>query len=179
MQKNILELIPGRTEGDFSRFASIVSGWTYNEPDISPRTIEKVISYFNAGRSVLLIDAMSGILLSHAAVKWISTINPVLEIGTVIVNPKFRGKGYGTAVTAAAWKLAEENYPNYIKIAFCNDVSLGIFMFLGAKLALKDELPSEVWDGCIKCQKKILAEKMRKNCCDTVVTLPNIEPKLL
>ena len=144
---------------------------------MSPRTKEKVFSYFKEAISSLLIDVTTKALLAHAAIKWISTANPLLEIGSVIVGPDQRGNGYGTIVTAVAWSLAVDKYPDHQKISFCNDASLGIFKLLGAIEAKKDQLPSEVWDGCLSCPRKIEADKAGKICCDIVVILPNSGPK--
>ena len=174
--ENIQIIVPGKDEGDFAPYAIVVSRWTCAEPGMSPRSIEKVLSYFNEVRSVLIIDASNNALLAHAAIKWISTENPLLEIGSVIVDPNQRGNGYGTMATSATWSLAIDKYPNHQKIAFCNDVSLGIFKLLGAIEAKTNQLPSEVWDGCLKCSRMVKAKEAGKLCCDTIVVLPNTGP---
>lgn len=157
-------VIPEKDKGDFALYAPMVSQWTYAEPGMSARSVEKVLSYFNEGRSVLLFDTTTYALLAHAAIKWISPESPLLEIGSVIVNPTERGKGYGSIAVSAVWALAKKKYPDYVKFAFCNVSSLQIFKLLGAVEAQADQLPQEVWQGT---HVDI----------DTLVILPNSDPK--
>jgi N-acetylglutamate synthase-like GNAT family acetyltransferase len=166
-------VIPSVTPGDYSGFASVVSEWTYfYQSQMWPRTSEKILSYFQKGQSVLLIDGQTNQLYAHAAIKWISNLNPVLEIGTVVANPEFKGQGWGLKAVSLVIKLAKEKYPGYQFFAFCNFESLGLFKKLGWIEAEKSDLPDEVWEGCNKCPNKNKALAAGKLCCDTVVILP-------
>lgn len=171
---SVKNVVPGvESDVDYSDYVPVVSGLTYLYKDVMwPRTKEKIQTCFDKGHSVLLIDEMSGTLLAHAAIKWVSTMNPILEIGTVVVNPGAKGKGFGLKVVSLAARLAEEKYPEYQPFAFCNSESLGLFKKLGWVEAQKGDLPSEVWDGCATCPNKQKAVEAGKLCCDTVVILP-------
>ena len=163
-KETIKIVVPGKDKGDFASYAPVVSQWTYAEPGMSPRSVEKLLGYFKEGRSVLLFDASNGSLLAHAAIKWVSVKNPLLEVGSVIVNPDERGKGYGAVAVLAAWELAKAEYPDYVKFAFCNAASLGIFKKLGAVEAQAGQLPQEVLQGSLVDV-------------DTLVILPKSGPK--
>ncbi len=167
-------VVPGTMpEVDHSGYVSMVSALTFLYKDVMwPRTEEKIQKCFDKGHSVLLIDELSSALLAHASVKWVSTNNPILEIGTVVVNPNFKGKGLGLKATSLAIDLAKEKYPGYQLFAFCNPESLGLFKKLGWVEVQKGDLPPEVWDGCTTCPNKQMAVDAGKICCDTVVILP-------
>ena len=170
----VKNVVPGiKPEVDYSGYIPVVSALTYLYKDVMwPRTEEKIQACFNKGHSVLLINEMSGTLLAHATIKWVSTMNPILEIGTVVVNPDVKGKGLGLKVTSLVIDLAEEKYPEHQLFAFCNSESLGLFKKLGWIEAQKGDLPSEAWDGCATCPNKQKAVEAGKLCCDTVVILP-------
>jgi len=171
--KNINSIIPDATTvNQFSDYIEQVSLWTDFYKDMMwPRSPEKIKSYFQKGHSVLLINDQNGELLAHGAIKWISQTNPILEIGTVVVNPKCKGLGFGTEVTKKVIEYAKEAYPEKTHFAFCNQSSLGLFKKLGAIEAQMEDLPSEVWDGCAACPNKPKVETGRF-CCDTIVYFP-------
>ncbi|HKC04541.1 MAG TPA: GNAT family N-acetyltransferase [Patescibacteria group bacterium] len=159
-------------EKDFHGYATTISGWTHLYANqMTPRSPEKILSYFEKGHSVLIANETTNELLAHGAIKWISTKNPILEVGTIVVNPKYKSAGYGAEVTKATVELANKKYPEHLKFAFCNSASLGIFKKLGFVEAELKNLPTEVWDGCLTCQNKPKPET-RKLCCDTIVVLP-------
>src|SRR3989338_10318823 len=141
----ITTIIPDtESEGKYSDYIAVVSKLTYFYQNVmSPRTIEKLTSYFQKGHSVLLLENKSSIFLAHAAIKWVSSINPLLEIGTVVVNPQYQGNGLGTKVVQATIDWANKKYPGYLQFAFCNLQSLNIFKKLGAVDAAIDDLPTE------------------------------------
>src|SRR3989344_4407548 len=97
-QKNVKIVIPDTSSvGEFINTIEEVSKWTHFYKDTMwPRSPEKIKSYFQKGHSVLLVNDKTDELLAHGAIKWISDVNPILEIGTVVVNPKYKGLGYGT-----------------------------------------------------------------------------------
>lgn len=171
---SIKVMIPGNTpDVDYAGYIPVVSAWTYLYQDVmKSRTTEKIQSYFDKGHSVLLTDGMSDALLAHAAIKWVSTSNQILEIGTVVVNPDFKGKRLGLKATSLVIELAKEKYPTYQLFAFCNSESLGLFKKLGWIEAKIIDLPLEVWNGCATCSNKQKAIDAGKLCCDTVVILP-------
>lgn len=170
----IKTVVPGSVPGvNYSGYVSMVSALTFLYKDVMwPRTEEKIQKCFDKGHSVLLVDEVNGDLLAHGAIKWVSTKNQILEIGTLVVNPDFKGKGLGLKVLSLVTDLAKEKYPDYQIFAFCNPQSLGLTKKLGWIEAKKEDLPSEVWDGCATCPNKQKALDAGKLCCDTVVILP-------
>jgi N-acetylglutamate synthase-like GNAT family acetyltransferase len=171
--KSMKFIIPTLESVDkYTHYVDEVSRWTfYYKNSMWPRSPEKIMGNFQKGHSVLLIDEKKEELLAHGAIKWISTANPILEIGTIVVNPKYGGLGYGTKVTEATIDHAKEKYPQLLQFAFCNSSSLGLFKKIGAIEAKVNDLPSEVWDGCAECpnKPKLGTDKF---CCDTIVYFP-------
>lgn len=166
-------IIPTAESTDrYAGYIALVSAWTFLYKDsMWPRSPEKIALNFQNGRSVLLVHSQNRELLAHGAIKWKSAKHPILEIGTVVVNPNYKGLGLGTEVTRATVDYAREKHPDRLSFAFCNASSLGIFKRLGAIEAKKTDLPSEVWDGCAECPNKPKPET-EKFCCDTIVYFP-------
>lgn len=156
----------------YSSYLSEISSWTdLYKNSMWPQKSDQIKKYFEDGHSLLLTDAKSNKLLAHAAIKWMSETNPILEIGTVVVSPEHAGQGLGVKVVQETIKLAKEMYPDCLQFAFCNSQSLGLFKKLGWVEADKTDLPSEVWEGCATCPNKPSSSSDRL-CCDTLVFLP-------
>jgi N-acetylglutamate synthase-like GNAT family acetyltransferase len=91
------------------------------------------------------------------------------EIGSLIVNPNYRGKGIAhklvSVMTDYLLRLGIKKI-----IAFCNPDSEPIFTGSGYKIQNPSNLPVAIFEPCAQCPKK----PKSGGCCDTILGINNI-----
>jgi N-acetylglutamate synthase-like GNAT family acetyltransferase len=155
--------------GSYKAEAEEISAWTAEAKTMLPKSEKELRQFFNEGRSVLIRNEMG--LLAHAAITFFWP-NLWTELGAVVVNPEYRGKGWGSIVVWALLGMAEIKFPDYRLFALCNKHSLNLFLRNGGKIITdSDLLPKEVWGECGNCPNFQKAKSEGKLCCDTPVSM--------
>lgn len=85
----------------------------------------------------------------------------ISEVGSLIVDNQFRNKSYGKMLVRSVTKALMAQ--NRVPIAFCNEISSGIFISEGYQLAKIRDIPDEAFEECSKCPAK-----PEEGCCDAV-----------
>ncbi len=95
----------------------------------------------------------------------------VFEVGGMIVNPEYRGQGYGTKIKSALVDALRQLYPEYRLITLANRYSLHVNKSCGFREATRTELPPEALDlcrtTCSSYQEAVV--KGGRICCDTMM----------
>jgi N-acetylglutamate synthase-like GNAT family acetyltransferase len=146
-----------------------ISQWMKSSQTMLVKTPGELANFFTQGRSVLL--SHENTTIAHAALTYLWS-KDFAEGGGVVVNPEYRGQGYGHLVVNALLWLAGENFPDKKLFALCNQYSLNLFLHAGGQIITDPNfLPSEVWGECIKCPTRGRALSEHKLCCDTPVLM--------
>lgn len=90
-----------------------------------------------------------------------------VEVGSLIVDPNYRGHGIGTLLVKAVHNKVIRN--GNTPIAFCNPASKAIFKQLGYLPMPICSIPNAALVECGSCEHK----PQRGGCCDTVVVFRN------
>lgn len=162
--------VPSKYDFDY---ASQLSLFILESGSMLPKSVDEILVMFDQGRSVVLTGS-NGELLAHGAITFVFEEQKMLEIGAIIVDKNFRGKGFGKIVTSEVIALADSIFPGYIKIALCNENSLPMFLRMGATEVKYDELdvdPGVFLSECINCPRYEDAIGRGKQCCDTLVVV--------
>jgi predicted GNAT family N-acyltransferase len=122
----------------------------------------------------VVLIGKNGEMLAHGAITFVFEDQKMLEIGAIIVDKNFRGKGLGKIVTSEVVALANSNFPDYVKIALCNENSLPMFLKMGAVEVNYSDLgvdPGVFLSECVNCPRYANAIAHQKQCCDTLVVV--------
>lgn len=156
-------------------YARTVSEWTTNSGVMLPKSTGEIISFFEKGHSVVIVDGR-GNLVSHAAATFIYQDGSI-ELGAMYTAENQRGKGASTKAVLALLNLLKDKYPGRMIFALANSNSAPLFERLGATKMESTELSDEVWEPCKTCPKNPLlkgVEHAAFSCCDTPYNLTNI-----
>lgn len=159
--------VPGQED---VAYAHQVSTWTQEAKTMLPKSPEEMVGLFAQGLSVLV--EWEGKVASHAAVTF-AWPDGWKEVGAVVTDEAFRGKGLATIAVKAVMDLASRTYPNSRYFALCNSYSLPLFTKLGGIPMNGLDLPIEVWGACSTCPNFLSARNAGKTCCDTPVLIPH------
>ncbi|MBI2028254.1 MAG: GNAT family N-acetyltransferase [Candidatus Levybacteria bacterium] len=156
-------------------WAETISEWTAKSGVMLPKSKEEIISFFEEGHSVVVVDN-KGSLVSHAAATFIYSDGSI-EVGAIYTVDNQRGKGVATKAVIALLDLLKRRYPERMIFALANSNSAPLFKKLGATEMETTELSKEVWEPCKQCPKNPLLKDMKYkifSCCDTPYNLTNI-----
>lgn len=101
----------------------------------------------------------------------------VIELGGLVINPKYRGLGIASELVKKTATEAREHLEPEQILAFSNHSSGGLFSKLGGeRIEDADTLPPEVWKACHVCrfyEKEVI--RCGKICCGRVFDITRIE----
>lgn len=93
----------------------------------------------------------------------------VHEIGSLIVDPNYRGEGIAHKLVSAMTDYLLSLGANQI-IAFCNPDSEAIFIDSGYEIQNPNNFPGAIFEPCAQCPKK----PESGGCCDSILGISNI-----
>ncbi|MCA9347848.1 hypothetical protein KC867_00385 [Candidatus Saccharibacteria bacterium] len=143
--------------------ANLVSSYTQGQlgeqPQMLPVTTKEVCAKFS-GAVAMACGTFSGYVaaaqpIAHAG----STMS---EIGSLWVPLNYRGQGIAQKLVGHI--SSDVSNKDVVPFAFCNQLSLGVFLVSGYTHAKPEEIPVESFSFCSNCPAKPEA-----GCCDTTL----------
>lgn len=139
---------------------------------------EESIDSHNLRTLALGVDQQLGVtrFAGYAAITLVYS-SEVIELGGLVIDPSFRGRGIAGKLTRNIIARAGEMWPNAEIIAFANEKSGRVFNRLGAHRIEdpENELMPEVWKTCSLCTGfKEYVTEMGERCCRRVYDLSEI-----
>jgi len=166
--------VPHALDANELQLAHEIAGWTHGE-HMLPKTPEDISAFMEQKHSVVIYAHEEPV--GHAAITYVYTDKPQVEIGSIVVHPDWRrGKSVGTVATMAVLEQAKELYPHHTPIALTNPQSRSLVVSMGAKEMDTAAVDKEAWVFCDTCPKKpIQPENGTIVCCDTPYDLSPLQ----
>lgn len=131
--------------------APVISNWTETEAakgKMLQKKTSEIIAEIEAGTAIVFFDGGDEPIAYCRALPW----NPALvEIGSLVVDPRRRRQGYGTRAALVMIQEAASLFPE--AALFClaeNRESARLFEKINGIIIEKDTLPNVVWELCFK-----------------------------
>lgn len=162
LEINKFELLSDSTQEEVAKLVSeYTNGVLGEKPQMLPVSEQDI---FNKYTGFVALD--SSVFAGYIGATWPEEHNQeyMPEVGSLWVPKEFRGQGLaGKLLGIVGVNLSSVGDLPY---AFCNPLSLPVFIGAGYKKAKTNEVPVTAFDTCVKCPAKPL-----DGCCDTVVIL--------
>lgn len=143
--------------------ADLVASYTQGEmgekPQMLPVTAQEVQDKFMA-----VIATSEGVFAGYAAAAQPASHvgQEMSEVGSLWVPSEYRGQGIAHKLVQQVSEKVQQR--SVVPFAFCNPLSVNVFLNSGYAEAAPEEIPVEAFSLCASCPMKPVA-----GCCDTTV----------